>query len=76
MPNFQDTFGTCKQSFITAFPIFMTVPLNMLKYTEGCLVDLVPLSLKSLTLLVTLCYKVQRDITIDLNHSKRKSRHF
>ena len=28
MPNFQDTFETRKQSFISAFSICMTVPLK------------------------------------------------
>ena len=28
MQNFQGTFETCKQSFISAFLICMTVPLN------------------------------------------------
>ena len=28
MRNFQNTFGTYKRSFISAFSIFMTVPLN------------------------------------------------
>ena len=27
MPNFQDTFKTCKQSFVSAFSVCMTVPL-------------------------------------------------
>ena len=30
MRNFQDTFETCQQSFISLFSICMTVPLNML----------------------------------------------
>ena len=29
MQNFQDTFGTCKQSFISVFSICMTVPKNL-----------------------------------------------
>ena len=29
MPNFQGTFETCKRSFISAFSICMTVPLNV-----------------------------------------------
>ena len=28
MPNFQDPFEACKKSFISAFSICMTVPLN------------------------------------------------
>ena len=28
MQNFKDTFETCKQSFINAFSISMTLPLN------------------------------------------------
>ena len=28
MRNFQDTFETLKRSFISAFTIYMTVPLN------------------------------------------------
>ena len=30
MRNVQDTFETCKRSIITAFSIFMTVPLNQI----------------------------------------------
>ena len=32
MQNFQDTFETLKQSFISAFPICMTVSLKMPQY--------------------------------------------
>ena len=35
MWNFQDTFETCKQSFISAFSICMTVPLN--QFCKICL---------------------------------------
>ena len=31
MQNFQDTFETGKRSFISAFSIYMTVPLNQPK---------------------------------------------
>ena len=31
MRNFQDIFETCKRSFISAFAIFMTVPLSKKK---------------------------------------------
>ena len=32
MRNFQDTFETCKRSFISAFSICMTVPSNQFCY--------------------------------------------
>ena len=30
MQNFQDSFETCKRSFVSGFLICMTVPLNLL----------------------------------------------
>ena len=35
MQNFQDTFETRKRSFISAFSICMTVPLNYFKYESS-----------------------------------------
>ena len=40
MPNFQDTFETRKQSFTTAFSIYMTVPLKPKDDAEEYLVDI------------------------------------
>ena len=32
MRNFKYTFGTLKQSFVSAFSIYMTVPLTNMEY--------------------------------------------
>ena len=63
MRNFQGTFETPKQSFISAFSICMTVPLRFDMDTNK-------LNVKCLSIMIVICIKVARVVNLKLVFKK------